>query len=590
MLRLLPSANPRDAQGIGIKHAMKFSPKKARAQKSGYALLIVMLFSAIGLVILAAIMSETATNSALIQRNNEYFDSVEASEAATEKVLSEITSDFLDQGAATVNGKMSVYHSRVPQSTENPKWAKFLFKDTHGNQNATEVDLLSGWTTNTALISQYQGLVGDAETYRITSYAKDLDGNVSGGVQQDLQLATASVFQFAIFYNMDLEINPGAAMTVTGRVHGNQNIYLQPPATLTFNNDVTSAGNIIAGKSPGDPTIRAPGTIVFDAAHDSGVNSLNLPIGTDNSPASVHAIVEIPPNNESKNSLMGQQRLYNQADLIILVTDSGVSVNANTSGNGNGAPVKWSAASAFINIGTNVMFYDQREGKTINTTQIDIGALAASSAVQQAVGGVISSVYIDDQRTQSSSTEPGVRLVDGQTLPADGLTVVTPDPLYVEGDYNVVNSARGTSNTSQSKPAALIGDSINILSGNWNDANSKKSLGYRTASDTTVNAAFLAGIVPSGNGYYSGGVENFPRFLENWSNKKFTYNGSMVVMFPSEIATAPWKGTGSIYNIYNTPVRNWNFDLNFYDPAKLPPISPRFSTAIRGAWASIPAN
>ncbi|MGH7952808.1 MAG: hypothetical protein ACREFE_12950, partial [Limisphaerales bacterium] len=96
--------------------------------------------------------------------------------------------------------------------------------------------------------------------------------------------------------------------------------------------------------------------------------------------------------------------------------------------------------------------------------------------------------------------------------------------------------------------------------------------------------------VPSGNGYYSGGVENFPRFLEDWSGRKFTYNGSMVVMFPSEIATAPWRGTGFTYDIYNPPTRNWNFDLNFSDPAKLPPISPRFSTAIRGAWASIPAN
>ena len=168
--------------------------------------------------------------------------------------------------------------------------------------------------------------------------------------------------------------------------------------------------------------------------------------------------------------------------------------------------------------------------------------------------------------------------------------MATPDPLYVEGDYNVAPSALGTSDTSQSKPAALIGDSINILSGNWNDNNSTKSLSSRSASDTTVNAAFMAGIVPSGNGYYSGGVENFPRFLENWSGHTFTYNGSMVVMFPSEIATAPWKGTGSTWNIYNPPKRNWNFDLNFTDPNKLPPIGPAVRIVIRGKWATVPPN
>jgi hypothetical protein len=183
-----------------------------------------------------------------------------------------------------------------------------------------------------------------------------------------------------------------------------------------------------------------------------------------------------------------------------------------------------------------------------------------------------------------------VRLVDGQFLPTNGLTVATQDPLYVQGNYNVANSALGTTNTSLSAPAALLADSINVLSGSWQDSNSTKSLSSRNATDTTVNAAFLAGIVPSGGGYYSGGVENFPRFLENWSGHTFYYNGSMVVMFPSQIATAPWKGTGSTWNIYNAPTRNWHFDLNFTNPTRLPPGTPAVRVAIRGAWAVIPAN
>ena len=136
----------------------------------------------------------------------------------------------------------------------------------------------------------------------------------------------------------------------------------------------------------------------------------------------------------------------------------------------------------------------------------------------------------------------------------------------------------------------MIADSINILSGNWSDGNGNKSLSSRAATDTTVNAAFLAGIVPSGGGYYSGGIENFPRFLEDWSGHKFTYNGSMVVMFPSQLATGPWKGTGTLYNIYNPPTRNWNFDLNFNDPTKLPPLAPAVRAAIRGRWKTIAAQ
>jgi len=556
---------------------VKFLKRKLR-NRGGYALVIVLIFSAIGLLLLATSLTRSSTNSLLTNRRNSYYNAMEASEAATEKVMSELTSDFLDSGAATVSGKMSVYHSRIPAASENVHWSKFKFKDKNGNGSSTEVDLLSDWAT-TNLISQYQGLSGYAATYRITSYVQDLNGlgNASAAVQQDIQLATVPVFQFAIFYNMDMEICPGPNMSVRGRVHSNGNLYAQPQAQLTFSNDVTASGQIIAGKSPNDPSIRTPGTITFDGAHDGGVNSLNLPLGTNNSPAAVHAIIEVPPNGESPNSQMGQQRLYNQSDLIILVYDDHVDVHGGNGNNGNGATVQWSDASTFVS--TNVSFYDYREGKTIKTTQIDVGKMQTWFNGQNSIKS-LASVYVADLRSQISTTEPGVRVTDGATLPATGLTIATQDPLYVEGNYN----------TTTWEPAALVADSINILSGNWSDSNSSKTLGNRNAKNTTVNAAFLAGIVPSGNGYYSGGVENFPRFLENWSGCTFTYNGSMVVMFPSEIGTGVWKGTGSLYNIYNPPTRTWNFDLNFTNPNKLPPLTPAVRTAIRGAWALVAPN
>jgi hypothetical protein len=553
------------------------------SRRSGYALVIVMIFSMIGLMLLAAVLSRSSGNSSLTHRRNEYYDALEASEAATEKVMAELSSDFLNNGAATVSGKMAAYQSRVPVTAENARWSKYRFKDKNGDLDATDVSVIAAWAS-APLISQYQGLSGYAATYRIASYVQNLNGtgNPSAGVQQDLQLATVPVFQFAIFYNMDMEICPGPNMTVRGRVHSNGNLFAQPQAQLLFMNDVTSAQQIVAGKSPNDPSIRTPGTTTFDGAHDGGVNSLNLPLGTNNSPSAVHAIIDIPPNGESPTSQMGQQRLYNEADLIILVYNDHVDVHS-----AGGTNVSWNAATNFMS--TNANFYDYREAKTIKATQIDVGKLSTWFKGQSAIKS-LGSVYAADLRSQNSSTEPAVRVVNGQTLPSSGLTIATPDPLYVQGNYNVDPTALGTSDTSKSKPAALIADSINVLSGSWSDANSSKALSNRNAGDTTVNAAFLAGIVPSGNGYYSGGVENFPRFLESWSSSKFTYNGSMVVMFPSLIGTGVWKGTGSSFNIYNPPTRNWNFDLNFSDPTKLPPLTPAVRTAIRGGWTPVAAN
>ena len=61
------------------------------------------------------------------------------------------------------------------------------------------------------------------------------------------------------------------------------------------------------------------------------------------------------------------------------------------------------------------------------------------------------------------------------------------------------------------------------------------------------------------NNGFSGGVENFPRFLEDWTGNTFTYNGSMVVLFDSRIATDSYVQTGYSLNSYVAPTRNWNF-------------------------------
>jgi hypothetical protein len=201
-------------------------------------------------------------------------------------------------------------------------------------------------------------------------------------------------------------------------------------------------------------------------------------------------------------------------------------------------------------------------------------------------GHWIDSVYIINNQPASSSTLPAVRVSDGQTLPAPyGLSVVTPQPLYVLHDYNCPSGA-GTTNTTSTSPAALIGDAITILSDNWSDNyTSGTSLSSRNASSTTVNAAIFNGIVPTqlynGTKEYSGGVENFLRLLESWTGDTLTYNGSMVAMFYSRYATNFWQSPGDYYNI---PTRNWSFDLNYTSQNKLPRICPQAKTMLRLSW------
>ncbi len=206
-------------------------------------------------------------------------------------------------------------------------------------------------------------------------------------------------------------------------------------------------------------------------------------------------------------------------------------------------------------------------------------------------GHPIDSIFVYTKVPATTTQLPAVRVANGQQLPSHwGLTVATPFPVYVLGNYNIQTNAGGsqsvlTTNTAYTWPAALMGDSITILSTSWSDSNVGKL--PSTSGNTTVNAACFEGIVPSitlpgPTKQYSGGLENFLRLLEGWSST-LCYNGSIVVMFPSIYATNYWQVTG---NYYNPPTRQWGFDANFTRSSGMPPCAPQAKAIIRGNWVT----
>ncbi len=587
--------------------------------RRGITLVVALIIAACTLLILASTLSWTATNVTLSERNNEYFRTLAVAEAATEKILAAIESDYQANGDAGVQPNLATYRGYVPKATENAVFGKYDFSDANPSQPANGKTYLQFLppTEFRVLNAQYEDLYGYSSIYRVISNAREKQGRhkITAAVWQDVETATIPLFQFAIFYTLDLEINPGVNMTVTGPVHSNSKLYLDPGAVLKFESHVTSSSEIIKQQKPGDPNTDRSGTLSFPPTQlpSSGVSTLNVPIGTDNSVTNVRQVVEPPPFGEDADSAMGKQRFHNKADLIVTVTDA---TNTVTSGIVN------NKGTVFTNIftlpphqkwlNTSRTLYNKRENKTVKLVEIDVGKLVTWNTsvnntlpVRAGTGGTkdVTIVYVDDQRTMSGSQQSGVMVRNGALLTPYGLTVATPEPIYVHGNYNVQKTASatpvlGSSNTSQTLPAALVGDAITVLSASWVTSNpdyGTSNFTQRAATDTTVNAAFLAGIVETkpGDGY-SGGAENFPRFLEDWSpssgDKTFTYNGSMVVMYPSKYAKGLWLNTGSTVGIYDPPVRKWAFDKNFRDPAKLPPGTPSVRVLIRGAWAAIRPN
>ena len=480
--------------------------------------------------------------------------------------------------------------------------------------------------------------------------------------QQFFRLAQMTpIFQFAIFYNLDLEIAAAATLTITGPVFSNGGLW-SGSTTITFANTVSAVG--FATNTAYDPfcnyTASGRSTYLLAGQPTSGNAPLTTALtGKNTDPAAAKALINLPPpdfaiGTAAAYSSTGSFYLANRVDLYLTNYPNGTNWGSLTPRGTNMALFYQDASNtvyltqipfdfylltnrtahiifstnnvtsdqltnvvyAGYSFITNAIFYDWREGwsggngppKAVQAVQIDIAKFNVwlTNTVANNAGGFyndqcqlpnhkahpIDSIYIYNAVPLTATNLPAVRVVNGGMLPSQtapyGFTVVTPQPMYVYGNYNVSNnlgSSLGQNSTTYTWPAALMADAISVLSTNWNDANSTFAnklictTGGPTAGNTTVNAAILAGIVPSGTSYnsstgsgYSGGVENFLRFLENWgASRTIWYNGSIVAMFPSQYATNCWVQTG---NYYTAPYRQFAFDTNFTDVTKLPPLTP----------------
>lgn len=566
-----------------------------RKQKdAGFALILVMVFAGISLSALVGALTWTSTSARQTTRNIEYFNATAAAEAASEKVLASLMYDYQNGSSPTVEANLSSYRTATPGTNENAYWKGFAFSNGDGG-SGNYVQKIKNQEYVT-LESQYKGLKGWSTTYRIITNAKGKAGvnPVSAAVGQDVETASIPIFQFAIFYGLDLELHSMTEMEIMGRVHCNKNIYTYPSEKTTFWEDVTAVGNFYKTRKPGDPaysTSPPSGSTIYKKKKDAKVASLTLPIGTNNTPDAVRQVLLPPPTGEAVSSGMGRERFYNKAELVIMVTNNAVSAFAKAPYSETKYTIPWTSLTALV--ATNVSFTDQREGKLMKTIQIDVSKIqlwsTTNTSVISAIGAAkpVNLIYVADQRTMSSSQMGAVRLINGQTLPTRGLTVATPNPLYVKGHYNQPTSSHlGTTNTSNTRPAALVSDALTALSSEWDDGESDDDYDDRNAANMTINAAILTGIVETStaSSIYSGGAHNLARFLEDWSGKTFTYNGSMVVLYNSTKAVAPFQQPG---DYYEAPQRDYSFDLNFTNPAKLPPGTPELRGIIRDRWAQI---
>jgi len=265
-------------------------------------------------------------------------------------------------------------------------------------------------------------------------------------------------------------------------------------------------------------------------------------------------------------------------------------------------------------------FYNHRERQWMYLLNLNLRALVEWNRVNgnplfahndRSDGGLILFLTVVGPDSAARDNNYGVRIFDSADLDMrngtfppgapdpTGVTVVSDQAAIVQGNFNKVDKY----------PAAIMADAIWILSQGWevpvggqrNDLKSMYTLGsgmrvvpaadapsgagppgsFAVSNSLSINAAFLFGLGPNtlDPDWYNGGLENFPRFLEDWRERTLNYRGSFVSLGGPQHKRNDWacgSGTGCEGGgIYEPPTRAYDYDTDFNRVENLPPMTPK---------------
>ncbi len=459
-----------------------------------------------------------------------------------------------------------------------------------------------------ATLTEPSGIVRIVQPYELQTRAR-VDGVVASAHKM-VNVEWTPLFQFAVFYDQDLEIHAGPDMTLSGRVHSNRDMFLGGGSTITMDtNYVRAVGGIY--RSSKDGTARGGNVDIrrwvanpFDSSEPSEFNRMFSQAQLSASSASgydsafrdgfdadgdgdfddagdwlpfefgaadfwsesssymggsgqtvmtgQHGVQEAVTPNVGSLAMYeedGSKGYFHENAGLSIIVDNGVFTVTDAAGCD-----MTSVVGPALSV-TDIADTRQSDGGVTRTRVIEIDMAVLNASSYFPPNGLIYAAHAD----MGSGTEAhGVVLTSGSEL-AGNLTVASQSPVYVHGDYNVVDK----------KAAAVIGDAVNLLSNNWDGTKTAGSL--PSAAETTYNFAMITGSYGSEENRYNGGLENLPRFHENWSGVACNISGSFVNIYDSEHATGDWQYGG---DRYRAPQRNWEYDRSFNSIQGLPPFSP----------------
>lgn len=221
--------------------------------RKGSALMTVVIFSGVMLVLTGSLLQYTGQERRTNERNRLLLRSRNMAENAAIYASEQITT------------KLRRLRSPSPIAFVKDANQIYLPADeilTTENSKSSDVEVKAGLTSSTGLKyidpklfpnDPNKGLQVDTATVQIiakSTMSNSQVGAVTTYVEQDLAVDLTPLFQFGVFYNMDMEYAPGLDMTITGPVHTNGNLIARmqtgQSSTLTFADRVTAYGGFFA--------------------------------------------------------------------------------------------------------------------------------------------------------------------------------------------------------------------------------------------------------------------------------------------------------------------------------------------------------
>lgn len=209
---------------------------------------------------------------------------------------------FSASAMVSVMMTLSISSTRTSETKRNATQTRYLAEAGVESAKQAVVDALANWrqvpqqgtVTAGGMNAQYnivptgfQSVVTEGSGIQtiVTGYELTATSQIDGHQMTAHRLMNAEatpIFQFAVFYTDDLEINPGPSMTLGGRVHSNANMYLNCGNTLTMNtNYVRAVGGIYRhrkddpSQSQGNVTVRQYVEDPYDLSEPSVYHQMN---------------------------------------------------------------------------------------------------------------------------------------------------------------------------------------------------------------------------------------------------------------------------------------------------------------------------